>query len=45
MADPILPPDFGEFLRLLNAHQVDYLIVGGYAQCGTPAWVRPFMAR
>ena len=36
MADPILPPDFGEFLRLLNAHQlnahrVDYLIVGGYA--------------
>jgi predicted nucleotidyltransferase len=31
MADPILPPDFGEFLRLLNAHRVDYLIVGGYA--------------
>ena len=31
MADPILPPDFGEFLRLLNAHRVDYLIVDGYA--------------
>ena len=31
MADPILPPDFSEFLRLLNAHRVDYLIVGGYA--------------
>jgi hypothetical protein len=31
MADPSLPPDFSEFLRLLNAHGVDYLIVGGYA--------------
>jgi hypothetical protein len=31
MADPILPPDFSEFLRLLNEHRVDYLIVGGYA--------------
>ena len=31
MADPALPPDFSEFLRLLNAHQVSYLIVGGYA--------------
>jgi hypothetical protein len=31
MADPILPPDFSEFLRLLNAHRVDYLVVGGYA--------------
>lgn len=27
----MLPPDFGEFLKLLNAHEVDYLIVGGYA--------------
>jgi hypothetical protein len=26
-----LPPDFKEFLRLLNAHRVDYLLVGGYA--------------
>ena len=31
MADPALPPDFSEFLRLLNAHRVSYLIVGGYA--------------
>ena len=31
MADPTLPPDFSEFLRLLNAHHVSYLIVGGYA--------------
>ena len=31
MADPILPPDFSEFLRLLNAYHVSYLIVGGYA--------------
>ncbi len=30
--EPIeLPPDFSEFLRLLNAHGVDYLLVGGYA--------------
>ena len=26
-----LPPDFREFLQLLNAHQVEYLLVGGYA--------------
>jgi hypothetical protein len=26
-----LPPDFSEFLRLLNAHGVEYLLVGGYA--------------
>ena len=26
-----LPPDFKEFLRLLNAHRVEYLLVGGYA--------------
>jgi hypothetical protein len=25
------PPDFGEFLRLLNDHGVEYLIVGGFA--------------
>lgn len=26
-----LPDDFKEFLRLLNSHQVEYLLVGGYA--------------
>lgn len=26
-----LPEDFKEFIELLNAHQVEYLIVGGYA--------------
>jgi predicted nucleotidyltransferase len=26
-----LPPDFKEFLKLLNAHQVEYLLIGGYA--------------
>jgi hypothetical protein len=26
-----LPPDFKEFLRLLNAREVEYLLVGGYA--------------
>ena len=26
-----LPADFSDFLSLLNAHQVDYLLVGGYA--------------
>jgi predicted nucleotidyltransferase len=28
---PELPPDFSEFLRLLNAHGVSYLLIGGYA--------------
>lgn len=27
----LLPPDFSEFLRLLNSHNVKYLLVGGYA--------------
>ena len=31
MATVRLPPDFKEFLRLLNAHQVEYLLIGGYA--------------
>ena len=31
MATINLPPDFSEFLRLLNAHQVEYLLIGGYA--------------
>ncbi|MCL6592165.1 MAG: nucleotidyltransferase [Firmicutes bacterium] len=26
-----LPPDFKEFLRLLNEHDVRYLVIGGYA--------------
>ncbi len=26
-----LPPDFKEFLRLLNVHHVEYLLIGGYA--------------
>ncbi|MBI5585858.1 MAG: hypothetical protein HY892_18765 [Deltaproteobacteria bacterium] len=26
-----LPPDFKEFLRLLNGHKVEYLLIGGYA--------------
>lgn len=26
-----LPPDFKEFLQLLNAHQIEYLLIGGYA--------------
>lgn len=31
MATIRLPPDFKEFLKLLNAHGVEYLLVGGYA--------------
>ncbi len=27
----VLPPDFKEFLRLLNTHGVEYLVIGGYA--------------
>ena len=27
----LLTDDFREFLRLLNANRVDYLLVGGYA--------------
>jgi hypothetical protein len=26
----LLPPDFREFLRLLNSKAVEYLIIGGY---------------
>jgi len=29
--DMELPPDFKEFLRLLNANDVAYLVIGGYA--------------
>ena len=31
MATVNLPPDFREFLQLLNAHFVEYLLIGGYA--------------
>jgi len=31
MHTPLLTDDFKEFLRLLNASRVDYLLVGGYA--------------
>jgi len=31
MATIHLPPDFKEFLRLINAHKVEYLLIGGYA--------------
>lgn len=31
MATIQLPHDFREFLRLLNAHQVEYLLIGDYA--------------
>ena len=31
MAELELPPDFSAFLTLLNAHEVRFLVVGGYA--------------
>ena len=31
MATIRLPPDFKEFLKLLNSNQVEYLVIGGYA--------------
>ena len=31
MAHQELPQDFKEFLRLLNDHEVEYLLIGGYA--------------
>lgn len=31
MATILLPPDFKEFLQLLNDYKVEYLIIGGYA--------------
>lgn len=31
MATILLPPDFKEFLKLLNSNKVEYLVVGGYA--------------
>ena len=35
-----LPPDFKEFLRLLNSETIEYLIVGGYA-VGYHGYPRP----
>ena len=31
MATTRLPPDFREFLKLLTANGVEYLLIGGYA--------------
>jgi hypothetical protein len=31
MATIRLPPDFKEFLKLFNVHQVEYMVIGGYA--------------
>ncbi len=31
MATILLPPDFKEFLKLLNSSDVEYLLIGGYA--------------
>ena len=31
MATILLPPDFKEFLKLLNSERIEYLLVGGYA--------------
>ena len=31
MATSLLPPDFKEFLKLLNSRRVEYLLIGGYA--------------
>jgi hypothetical protein len=31
MVTPNVPPDFKEFLKLLADHQVEYLLIGGYA--------------
>ena len=33
MATIRLPADFRDFLKLLNSHRVDYLLIGGYAVC------------
>ena len=45
-----LPPDFKDFLRLLTDHQVEYLLIGGYAvghfgyvraTAGMDIWIAP----
>lgn len=35
-----VPPDFKEFLKLLNFHRVEYLLIGGYA-VGVYGYPRP----
>ena len=35
-----LPPDFKEFLSLLNSHHVEYLLIGGFA-VGYHGYPRP----
>ena len=32
-ATTLLPKDFADFLKLLNSHRVEYLLIGGYAVC------------
>lgn len=31
MGTSLLPPDFKDFLKLLNSNKVEYLLIGGYA--------------
>ncbi len=31
MAISLLPPDFKDFLKLLNSRRVEYMLIGGYA--------------
>lgn len=33
MATTRLPADFRDFLKLLNSHRIEYLLIGGYAVC------------
>ncbi len=40
MATIRLPPDFREFLKLLDSYQVEYLLIGGWA-VGYYGYVRP----
>ncbi len=35
-----VPPDFKEFLNLLNSHRAEYLLIGGYA-VGIHGYPRP----
>ena len=41
MANQKLPEDFKEFLRLLNDHGVEYLLIGGYAVGDISSGVKP----
>ena len=44
MENQILPEDFKEFLKLLSARAVDYLLIGGYAVVSQTSF-RPRIAR